>query len=176
MQWVRPVYRVYRYQYCMPGATDYVLSDGNDMNRTVYEQDYRYIGTFQLSRWVEARALSCNTHCCCCIFILLKFPLLVWIFIFIIIIIAFESTIHPIESCPCSSTIPTPYQLYQSIPLRWEMLLLYLLLYYLFLLILLLVLPVQVSATAVDDDDDDDDDKTMVIPLYLSLLSQLPLL
>ena len=22
----------YRYQYCMPGATNYVLSDGNDMN------------------------------------------------------------------------------------------------------------------------------------------------
>ena len=31
--WVRPVYRVYRYhQYCMPGATNYVLSDGNDTN------------------------------------------------------------------------------------------------------------------------------------------------
>ena len=26
LSWVR---RVYRYQYCMPGATNYVLSDGN---------------------------------------------------------------------------------------------------------------------------------------------------
>ena len=32
MPWVRSVYRVYRYQSCMPGATNNVLSDGNDTN------------------------------------------------------------------------------------------------------------------------------------------------
>ena len=54
----------------------------------------------------------------------------VFYFSFLLTILRIASDIRSYVSYSCTSTMPTPYQHYRLIPLRWEMLLLYLLLYY----------------------------------------------